>query len=155
MKLKFKNTLLLLFLSLSFYAQEYSGKGEDINIIIENIKEFSKSYVSADYNLLTSFYSKDAKLFPTGSDIIVGHDAIKKQWTLPMGVKILSHKILPKEIKIIEDYAYDYGYFEGSSVDEGGESSFWKGKYVIVWKKVDNDWKIYLDIWNKIDQGKK
>ncbi len=150
-RLQIKSTLILFLFSISFYAQEYSGSGEDINNILENIKNFSKAYIEADYDELTSFYSTDGKIFPGGSDIIVGHKAIKKRWTLPKGTKILSHKVIPKEIKIIEDYAYDYGYYEGSSSRKKEVYPF-KGKYVIVWKKVGNDWKIYLDIWNNIDE---
>ena len=149
--LKFKSTLLLLFISISCYAQEYAGKGEDINIILKNIKEFSMFYVSADYDKLAAMYSDDAKIFPTGDDIIIGQEAIKKKWTLPKGAKVISHKVAPREIKIIDDYAYDYGYYEGSSTNKDGVLSEWKGKYVIVWKKVDSNWKIYLDIWNRIN----
>jgi len=150
-RLQIKNTLLLLLFSISLYAQEYSGKGEDVNKILENINAFSAAYVGADYDKLTSFYSTDGKIFPAGSDIIVGYEAIKKRWTLPKGTKVISHKVTPKEIKIIEDYAYDYGYYEGSSSHKKEIFPF-KGKYVIVWKKVANDWKIYLDIWNSIDK---
>ncbi|HBK70136.1 MAG TPA: DUF4440 domain-containing protein [Flavobacteriaceae bacterium] len=149
-RLQIKSTLLLLLFSIHFYAQEYSGSGEDINKIIENTRNFSKAYKDAEYDKLTSFYSKDGKIFPAGADIIVGHEAIKKRWTLPKGTKIVSHKVTPKEIKVIEDYAYDYGYYEGSSSRKKEVSTF-KGKYVIVWKKVNDDWKIYLDIWNNID----
>ena len=148
---KFKSTLLLLFLSLSINAQEYAGKGMDINIILNNIEAFSKNYITADYDKLASFYSEDAKIFPNGSDIIIGRAAIKNKWVLPKGAKILSHKVTPREIKIIDDFAYDYGYYEGSSSNKDGEVSFWKGKYVIVWIKIDDDWKIYLDIWNQIN----
>ncbi len=150
-RLQIKSTLLLFLFSISFYAQEYSGSGEDINKILVNVKNFSKAYVDADYDKLTSFYSADGKIFPAGSDIIVGHKAIKNKWIMPKGTKILSHKVTPKEIKVIEDYAYDYGYYEGSSSRKKEVYPF-KGKYVIIWKKVGDDWKIYLDIWNKIDQ---
>ncbi len=150
LRLQIKSTLLLLLFSFSINAQEYSGNGEDINKILVNIKAFSKAYVDADYDKLTSFYSKDGKIFPEGADIIVGHKAIKNKWVLPKGTIILSHKVTPKEIKVIDDYAYDYGYYQGSSSRKKDVYPF-KGKYVIVWKKVDDDWKIYLDIWNKID----
>ncbi len=152
MHLKIKSALLLLFLSATFFAQEYSGKGEDINKILTNIDNFSKAYVNAEYDELTSLYSKDGKIFPAGADIIEGHKAIKKRWILPKGSKILSHKVTPQEIKIIDDYAYDYGYYEGSSSNKKGTVFTFKGKYVIVWKKMDDDWRIYLDIWNKIDE---
>ena len=154
MNLKFKSTILLLLLSISCFAQEYAGKGEDINIILKNINEFSRLYVGAETDKLTAMYCEDAKIFPAGDDIIIGQTAIKNKWTLPKGAKVLSHKVTPKEIKIIEDYAYDYGYYEGSSINKDDVTSNWKGKYVIIWKKEDNNWKIYLDIWNRINERK-
>ena len=155
MHLKIKGTLLVLLLSLNIFAQEYSGKGEDINKILTTIDAFSKAYVSADYDKLTTFYSTDGKIFPSGADIIVGHKAIKKRWILPKGSKILYHKITPEEIKIIDDYAYDYGYYKGVSTSKKGVTNTFKGKYVIIWRKDGNDWKIYLDIWNRIDAKNK
>lgn len=65
------------------------------------------------------------------------------------GVSIKYYKVMFLEIKIIGDFVYDYGYYEGSFSLVKGELLF-KGKYVIVWKKIEGDWKIYLDIWNNI-----
>lgn len=149
-----KNAFIFLFLISNLHAQEYSGNGADINIILENIKEFSKAYVNADYDKLTNFYSTDGKIFPAGADIIVGHQAIKNRWILPKGESIQSHIISPKEIKIIDNYAYDYGYYKGVSTSKKDVTNTFKGKYVIIWRKDGNDWKIYLDIWNRIDAKK-
>jgi len=151
---KFKSTLLLLFLSIALYAQEYSGKGEDINTILNNIDSFSKACVGENHDELTALYSIDGKIFPAGEDISSGHEAIKKRWTLPKGMKLVSHKVTPKEIRIIEEYAYDYGYYKMTIVNKKGRETISKGNYIIIWKKVNNDWKIYLDIWNKIKDKK-
>lgn len=64
--------------------------------------------------------------------------------------RAIAHKISPQEIKIIGNEAYDYGYYEGTTRFSDGKEKSGKGKYVIVWKKVENEWKIYLDIWNRI-----
>lgn len=151
MSKKIKSFFIFAILFTNLYAQEYSGNGADINSILENIKEFSKAYVNADYDKLSKYYSVDGKIFPAGADIIVGHEAIKKRWTLPKGVTIQSHKVSPKEIKIIDNYAYDYGYYKGASISKKGETNSFKGKYVIVWRKDGSEWKIYLDIWNRIE----
>jgi ketosteroid isomerase-like protein len=149
-----KSVFVFLFLFSNLYAQEYSGNGADINIILENINAFSKAYVNADYDKLTKFYCTDGKIFPAGADIISGHEAIKKRWISPKGTSIQSHKISPKEIKIIDNYAYDYGYYKGVSTSKKGKTSTFNGKYVIVWRKEGSEWKIYLDIWNRIDAKK-
>lgn len=138
-------------MSAGLSAQKFIGDRQAINQILRNTEAFSLAYMRSDFVTLTSFYTEDAKIFPEKTDIIEGAKAIKKRWTLPEGVKTLLHKVTPREIKIIDDHAYDYGYYVGRTQQKDGSVSSWKGKYVIVWKKVDNDWKIYLDIWNKIE----
>lgn len=144
-------TLAVLIFAINSQAQEkFSGSEEDIAIILKNTEAFSQYYVSGDYENLANSYTTDGKIFPGNSDIIEGRTAIKKHWILPEGVKTLRHKVSPKEITVIDETAYDYGYYEGDSQNVNGEKSTFKGKYVIVWKKVEGDWKIYLDIWNSL-----
>jgi ketosteroid isomerase-like protein len=122
----------------------------DKAIILKNTKAFSEAYMNADAEAISRFYTEDAKIFPGNSDIISGRQAIKERWKFAEGVKDLYHKVTPSEINIIDKYAYDYGYYEGSLTTKKGKVNPFKGKYVIVWKKVDTDWKIYLDIWNSL-----
>lgn len=152
MSLRIKSVSLLLFLTISVCGQEYVGKGEDVSKILKNSQSFSKAYMDGDIDKLTSFYSEDGKIFPDKSDIIEGYDAIKKKWTIPKRIKIISHKATSKEINVIDGYAYDYGYYEGTSKNLKDNTTIdFKGKYVIVWKKENDDWKMYLDIWNALE----
>jgi len=137
---------------LNLKAQDYNGPEEDIELILENIKAFSKNVMASDAEGIGQAYSLDAKIFPNNVDIIMGRAAITEYWTFDNGRKIPYHKIIPMEITVMGDKAYDYGYYEGRSLDANGEEHSWKGKYVIVWKKVDGEWFIYLDIWNRIAQ---
>lgn len=124
---------------------------EEVLKIVSNIINFSKYYTSADYDALANAYCKEGVILPPGADIIKGRAAIKKRWILPEGVKVPYHKITPTEIKIIGDYAYDIGYYEGTTIRKDKSEVSFKGKYLIVWKKEDGDWKIYADAWNKIN----
>ena len=135
----------------SVFAQTYEGNSKDIQTILKNIAAFSNYYMNADYENLADSYSLDAKILPPGADIITGRKAIKERWMLPEGVRILHHKITPTEIKIIGKYAYDIGYYEGKTRQKDGTEVSWKGKYLIVWRKDDKQWKIYADSWNRID----
>lgn len=139
-----------LFISCSITSQINEGNQEDINMIISNIKDFSVAVMNSDYQSIGMAYTIDAKIFPNNTDIIHGREAIIKYWTLPEGVQTKYHKITPEEIKILGNEAYDYGYYEGTTLRSNGTESSWKGKYVIVWKKINQDWKMYLDIWNRI-----
>ncbi|WGD33818.1 DUF4440 domain-containing protein [Olleya sp. YS] len=123
----------------------------DIDIIKENTIAFSKAYMEGDIDALANKYTDDGKIFPNNINIISSKESIKKYWMLPEGVKIISHKVTPTEIKVEGNYAYDYGYYEGKTRTQENEEVSWKGKYVIVWKKTGDDWKIFLDIWNKVN----
>jgi ketosteroid isomerase-like protein len=140
-----------LFIYLPAYSQTYVGDQKDIDQILQNIENFSKYYMNEDFDKLASAYTMDGKILPPGTDIIEGREAIKQRWLLPNGVDIPLHKVTPTEINVIGDYAYDLGYYEGKTKRPNGEVFDFSGKYVIVWKKVEGEWKIYIDMWNDRD----
>lgn len=91
--------------------------------------------------------------FPTRGPILQGHPAIENYWTPnPAGQsRTIYHRIWPSEIQILGNTAYDYGYYEGKTQLSDGRQSHWRGKYVIVWHRTQaGDWKMYLDIWNRL-----
>ncbi|SMG29081.1 Ketosteroid isomerase homolog [Marivirga sericea] len=128
-------------------SQTLNGNKEDIQTILKNTEDFSKYIMASDYKKIADSYTEDAKIFPNNTNILEGEDIIT-YWTLPEGISTTYHKITQTEISIINNTAYDYGYYEGKTKHKDGHISSWKGKYVIVWKKVDENWKMYLDIWN-------
>lgn len=149
MKLPSVAFLLIMFVNLGL-AQEYMGSKKDIDQILENTENFSKYIMDSNYDMIWASYTKDAKIFPNNRKILTGKDSILGYWRLPEGLQIAHHKLMPEEIKIIGKEAYDYGYYEGTTRKADGEESSWKGKYVVVWRKEDGKWKMYLDIWNGV-----
>ena len=141
---------LLLLPGTSVHAQVYNGPAAEIDQILENIKAFSRHCVAGDAASIANAYTKDGKIFPAGRDIMEGRQALEQYWTPRPGNETTYHKITPLEITVIGDTAHDHGYYEGRSRQSDGEESSWRGKYLIVWKKVDGTWKIYLDIWNRM-----
>ena len=111
---------------------------------------FSAAYVAGDYKAIGAIYTIDGKIFPNNARIIQGQDAIAARFKLPEGVKALTHKTEAEDILIEGDTAYDHGYYSGSTQSADGTVSGFKGKYVIVWKKIGGKWKMYLDIWNRV-----
>ena len=136
-------------LSLQCIGQNYTGKQKDIDQILENVRLFSQYYMAGEMDKLVDCYTDDGKIFPGNSDIISGKEGLSGFWVIREGSKVLHHQITPVELTVQKKIAYDYGYYEGIPKCGRGGLSF-KGKYVIVWKKVGKDWKIYLDIWNRI-----
>jgi len=147
--MKLQHTLILLFLSINLgLAQEYMGSKKDIDQILKKAENFSKYVMDSDYDMISASYTRDAKIFPNNRKILTGKDSILAYWQLPEGIQISHHKLMPEEIKVIGQEAYDYGYYEGTTQKANGEESSWKGKYVVIWRKEAGDWKMYLDIWN-------
>ena len=124
----------------------------DLDIIKKNTEAFSNAYMQGRINDLVNMYTNDGKIFPNQRKIISGKPDLKTFWAIPEGVKITYHKVIPSEVVIENNYAYDYGYYEGKTLTKEKKEVSWKGKYIIIWKKIDNDWKIYLDIWNNVSK---
>ncbi|MCD2258800.1 YybH family protein [Psychroserpens luteolus] len=144
-------SILLLICTMQFaIAQTYTGNEDDIAQILKNTETFSEYIKASNYKMIGASYTADAKIFPNNKEIIEGTEAIINYWKLPKGVSIKYHKVTSHEIKILGDEAYDYGVYQGATLLGSGEEVSWKGKYVIVWKKENNTWKMYLDIWNSI-----
>ena len=144
----------IVFVVLSIYntgfSQNYIGDEKEIDIILENGRNFSNYIITSNYEMIIDSYTNDAKIFPNNSPIIQGGDSILAYWRLPGGVHTVHHELTPIEIKIIGGEAYDYGYYEGVTRKIDGTEIAWKGKYVVVWRKEGDTWKMYLDIWNSV-----
>ncbi len=140
----------LLSIPLLLPAQQFYGEQAEIDAILSKVRQFSQFVMQSDYDGIAGTYTLDGKIFPNNADIITGFEAIKKRWTLPEGIRISYHKIKPLEIRVLGEFAHDHGYYEGTTIRADGSTSDWKGKYVVVWQKVDGQWLMYLDIWNRI-----
>ena len=143
--------LCLVSCSWTLFGQNLIGDKEDIDQILMNSKMFSSYIINADYEKIADAYTADGKIFPNRMNIIAGREQIKRYWILPDGVKTLEHEVIPREIKVMGLEAYDYGTYRGVTKRANGNTVPWQGKYVIIWRKEDGDWKMYLDIWNSTD----
>jgi ketosteroid isomerase-like protein len=129
----------------------YTGPRKDLDQLLEGMAAFSAAYMRTDHEAIAKFYTENGKIMPGGTKIIEGREAIAERWKVPEGFIVHHHKITPEEVHILGDIAYDYGYYEGSSQPVGKEISNWKGKYVIIWKKIEGQWLMDVDIWNRVN----
>lgn len=131
-------------------CKKETNSTSDLETIKANISAFSKAYMDGNIDALVKMYTDNGKIFPNNRKILSGHTELKSYWSLPEGVKILHHKVTPDKIFIENDTAYDYGYYKGKTLTKDNKEISWQGKYIIVWKKINDEWKIYLDIWNNV-----
>ena len=117
------------------------------------INEISAKWLAAfaqrDFAVIEALYASDGLLLPSNSPPIEGPKAIAavwKSWGELPNVKIVfgANRI---EAAPSGDMAYDYGWYTFAFDTDNGRFED-KGKYIIVWKKVDGAWKVAADIFN-------
>jgi ketosteroid isomerase-like protein len=117
--------------------------------VIHNLaREFSAAYVRGDAEAMTRLYTSDAVIFPERSAAITGSQAIRRYWTQEPGGRITRHVITPTQITVDGRHAYDHGTFEIAGIRDGKPWGPSRGKYLVVWRRERDSWRIHLDMWN-------
>ncbi|MEO0556724.1 MAG: DUF4440 domain-containing protein [Bacteroidota bacterium] len=129
-----------------------AGNLEDVEAIVAQARAFSAAYVAGDTETLVTIYAEDGIAAPGGRDFIRGRDALRGFWSPSPNSRILEHRLLPEELWIDGDLAYDWGYYEGVSQRESAEPSSFRGKYLVVWQRdADGVWRMANDMWNPVE----
>lgn len=112
--------------------------------IRQQLTGFMDAFRKGDSAAIASHYSSDALLMPPNSAALQGN-AIAGYWGegFRMGLKDL--KLTITELFGDDDYYNEVGTYE---VFMENNQSVDKGKYLVVWKKDGDQWKMYRDIWN-------
>jgi len=99
-----------------------------------------------DFAGVASLYTADATAFPPGSAMVQGAAAIGSMWK-SMADKVGDPKLTTVDVKPLGPFAArEIGTF--SLKTKGATPQDVTGKYVVIWEKVGNDWKLATDIWN-------
>jgi uncharacterized protein (TIGR02246 family) len=158
MKSRFSRSALLLLVLLGFgggsAAVRASDPAADRAAIEAASRQFSAAYMRGEAAVMASLYTPEGVIFPNNSEAITGREAIQRYWTLVPGHRVMNHKATPTEIRILGDHAYDYGIFEISGERDGKPYGPFVGKYVIVWRREPEGWRMHLDMWNSKPQPK-
>jgi ketosteroid isomerase-like protein len=98
-----------------------------------------------DFAGVRSLYTADATAFPPGSPMVRG-DAIGAMWK-GMAEQVGEPKLMTLDVKPLgPTAAQEIGTFRLKT--KGPNPKDVKGKYLVIWEKVGNDWKLAADIWN-------
>lgn len=108
--------------------------------------KFTELFNKGDFAGLGSLYTDDATAFPPGSAMVRGSTAIGAMW------KGVSEEVGAPELTTVDvrplgpSAAREIGTF--SLKTKGPSPKNVTGKYLVIWEKVGNDWKLSADIWN-------
>lgn len=114
-------------------------------------QEWMRVFSALDLDRSVAMCAEDGSVLAPNAPIAVGHDAIRKLFSVFFGLpslKIAWH-VGGAEVAHSGDMAYTTGVYEMAWNDPSGKPMSDHGKYVTVWKKQrDGAWKVKLDIFN-------
>jgi uncharacterized protein (TIGR02246 family) len=118
----------------------------DISFAIRKANDmFETTFGNGDAAGMAALYTENGTLLPTGTDLIQGRDAIRNFWqgVMDMGVKKAQLKTL--EVEEQGDTAIEMGNF---ILKGENNTALDQGKYIVVWKHQEGQWRLDKDIWN-------
>jgi uncharacterized protein (TIGR02246 family) len=99
-----------------------------------------------DFAGIASLYAEDATALPPGSAMVRGRQAIGSMWK-STAEQVSDPKLTTLDVKPLgSTAAREIGTY--SLKTKGPDPKEVTGKYVVVWEKIGNDWKLATDIWN-------
>ena len=108
--------------------------------------KWTEFFNKGDFAGIASFYTTDAIALPPGSAMVQGGAAIGAMWK-SMAEQVSDPKVTTLDVKPLgPSTAREIGTF--SLKTKGPTPQEVTGKYVVVWEKVGNEWKLAADIWN-------
>jgi ketosteroid isomerase-like protein len=119
---------------------------QDKATIEKQQEKFTRALSVGDMTALGGIYAEDAYLLPPGADMVRGRSAIQEFWTQARG-DIGALRLTTLDVKPLgTETAREIGTFviRGS----GPQSQDVSGKYVSIWQKFAEDWKLATYIWN-------
>jgi uncharacterized protein (TIGR02246 family) len=110
-------------------------------------KEFMAAFNAQDAAKVASFYAEDAVLMPPNVPLAKGRAAIEAQFKRDFQQGASSLQLRPIESTTTGGQAFEAGT-STVTIKTGATTLTDNGKYLTLFKRVGNDWKISHDIFN-------
>jgi len=107
--------------------------------------QFSAAAAKGDGAAMAALYAADGQVMPAGSNPIRGTEAIQKFWQ-----GVLDSGIATVELKTVEVFGHGPIATEVGAYklrDKAGKELD-HGKYIVVWRRVEGQWKLLLDMFS-------
>jgi len=94
---------------------------------------------------LAALYTENGQVMPPNGDFVTGRQAVQRFWQALMDMGIKEAKLEIIEVEGHGDTAIEVSTF--TLQGEGGQLLD-KGKYIVIWKQEEGQWKLHRDIFN-------
>ncbi len=108
-------------------------------------KAYGECFATGDSVKFVSCYTADACIFPPNMPKMCGTQAINGFFNGAVKMGIRNIKITTEEVYGNDSTASEVGKYD---VMADKDVSLEKGKFIVVWKKVNSTWKMHRDVWN-------
>ncbi len=149
MRFKTSNAMILVLIIVLVFSIQCTTQQDDPAKLLEEItaanKVFMETFKDGDAAVLASLYTEDGKVLPPNAGIVEGKEAMQAFWqtVIDMGVKEVVLEIV--EVEGHGDTAIEVSKFKMKDTN-GNELDH--GKYIVIWKRVEGNWKVHYDIVN-------
>jgi len=109
---------------------------------------FSEAIARGDAQAIAKLYTEDAILLPERGELVKGRQAIGEFWKTAMDGGVKSVTMTTLDVGGSGDLAHEVGSVLLTLQAEGRPPATASAKFVVVWKREADGWKIHRDIWN-------
>jgi uncharacterized protein (TIGR02246 family) len=123
--------------------------GADEQAIRGQVDRWLQLVKAKDAAGIAELYAEDGAVMPPNAPIGKGRAAIQQTWTSMMRTPGFDLTFAPEQIVVSSsgDMALDRGTYSLTIAPDGTTQTD-TGKYVVVWRKIDHEWKAAADIFN-------
>lgn len=125
---------------------------EDTSEVRQAIEAINKQLADAvnrgEAAAVAALYTEEARVLPPNGPTLVGQEAIQNFFQSNIDAGVSDFKITTLEVGVARDLAYEIGEYALTIQPEEGEAIRDQGKYVVVWKRENGEWKLDVDIFN-------
>jgi uncharacterized protein (TIGR02246 family) len=109
----------------------------------------AEAMAARDAKRAVALYTDDARMMPHGAPTCADHGAIAAFFTGAFDSGIVSARFFTDEVDGDSAQATEVGRYELYAANPGGDRVLAaSGRYLVVWRKVDGEWRIHRDMFN-------
>lgn len=121
------------------------ARSDDVRAAVDaGNRAFIAAFMRGDAQAVANLYTENAQMIAPGAPVARGRSAIAAAWekSIKSGVKDLA--LSTADVESAGDLASETGVVR----IVGRDGAVTQGRYVVVWKRTNGEWKLHRDIWN-------
>jgi uncharacterized protein (TIGR02246 family) len=107
-------------------------------------RAFIAAFLKGDARSVAGLYTEDAQVIAPGAPVARGRSAIQAAWQKAIDGGVKDLRLTTESVESAGDLAAETGTVRLV----GRDDAVTEGRYVVVWKRADGQWKLHRDIWN-------